>query len=110
MESKKFIGRTNEDEVNDGASLNNNGISALHDSNIHCLSAQEENKGLADYNQLLDQVLPRAKYGASGDDTKGQSFVKRTRSGKQSTASISVARNVFQRRRKTLSFASESQN
>uniref|UniRef100_A0A1B0FIA2 Ubiquitin-like protease family profile domain-containing protein n=1 Tax=Glossina morsitans morsitans TaxID=37546 RepID=A0A1B0FIA2_GLOMM len=102
VESKKFIGGVNEDEVNDVAGLHNNGLSAVHASNMHCLSAEEENQGLADYKQLLDQVLPHAIYGALGDDSKGQSFAKRTRSGKQSAASISVARNGIHTNKKSL--------
>uniref|UniRef100_A0A1A9ZG89 Ubiquitin-like protease family profile domain-containing protein n=1 Tax=Glossina pallidipes TaxID=7398 RepID=A0A1A9ZG89_GLOPL len=102
VESKKFIGRVNEDEVNDVAGLNNNGLSVVHDSNMHCLSAEEGNKEFADYKQLLDQILPHAIYGALGDDSKGQFFARRTRSGNQSAASISVARNGIHTNKKSL--------
>uniref|UniRef100_A0A1A9VNA9 Ubiquitin-like protease family profile domain-containing protein n=1 Tax=Glossina austeni TaxID=7395 RepID=A0A1A9VNA9_GLOAU len=102
VESKKFIGRVNEDGVNDVVGLNSNGISAVHDSNMPCLSAEEENKGLADYKQLLDQVLPHAIYGGLGEDSKGQSFARRTRTDKQSAASVLVARNGIHTNKKSL--------
>uniref|UniRef100_A0A1B0BYW3 Ubiquitin-like protease family profile domain-containing protein n=1 Tax=Glossina palpalis gambiensis TaxID=67801 RepID=A0A1B0BYW3_9MUSC len=104
LESNKLIGRINEDEVNGVAGLNNIGISAVHDPNMHCLSAEEGNKGLVEYKRLLDEVLPGAIYGVSGDDSKSQSFVKRTRSGKQSDFSLSMARNGIHNNKKSLAY------